>query len=107
MSTTYEPADAAQRMKRGELTLVDVRGADEFSGGHVPGALHLPLDEIAARAGDIPAGRDVAFICATGKRSAMAAEQLTISGREAGNVAGGMDAWQAAGLPVQQGGRGS
>ncbi len=103
MTESYEPADAARRLKAGELALVDVRDHDEWEQGHVVGALHVPVEDLQSRGGELPDDGPVAFICRTGKRSQMAAEESARSGRDAGNVSGGMEAWEQAGLPVQRG----
>ena len=54
-----ELRDLLDRSRPGELILVDVREAAEFSSGHLPGALHIPLSRLAERARDIPRGRPV------------------------------------------------
>ena len=56
--------------------LVDVRGPGEFAGGHAPGSVNIPLQEIAERAGELDAERPVVVCCASGTRSAMAAHRL-------------------------------
>lgn len=102
MTQSYEPADAARRLSDGELALVDVRDHDEWERGHVEGALHVPVEDLQSRARELPDDGPFAFICRTGKRSQMAADASARSGREAGNVSGGMEAWEQAGLPVQR-----
>ncbi|MGH9000161.1 MAG: rhodanese-like domain-containing protein, partial [Acidimicrobiia bacterium] len=66
--------------------------------GHAPTAVHVPLAQV--RAEDLPAGGTVYCICRSGGRSGKAAEALLGAGLRAVNVAGGMDAWKAAELPV-------
>jgi hydroxyacylglutathione hydrolase len=85
------------------LVLLDVRSADEWTGGHVAGAVHRFAGEIA-RGADIPvAGADeIAVTCASGYRSTVAISLLEARGRRnLINVAGGMDAWRAAHLPLE------
>ena len=84
--------------------LLDVREANEFEQVRAPGAVLMPMSAFAARAGELPADRPVMVVCHLGGRSAAAAGYLIRSGR-AGvvNVAGGMDAWERAGLPVRNG----
>jgi phage shock protein E len=60
--------------------LLDVRRADEFAAGHIPGAVNLPYDEIAAGKPDVPKDRLVIVYCRTGRRSAIAAESLATLG---------------------------
>jgi hydroxyacylglutathione hydrolase len=83
--------------------VVDVRGESEYRSGHVPGSILLPLPELPARAGELPLDRPVVLVCQTGSRSAVAASYLRTRGlSQVSNVAGGMAAWFAAGLPVQR-----
>src|ERR1700760_2178853 len=79
--------------------LVDVREQHEWDAGHAPTAVHLPLGEIPARQDELPGG-PLLLICKAGVRAAKAATFLAEQGREVTNVAGGMDAWAQAGLPV-------
>jgi rhodanese-related sulfurtransferase len=80
--------------------LLDVRESDEWSAGHAPQAAHLPLGQLVARLDEVPTDRQVAVICRGGGRSAQATEYLNQVGRRAVNVAGGMQAWAAAGRPM-------
>lgn len=83
-----------------EHVLLDVRNADEWEAGHAPGALWIPLGELERARMEMPFNRPVQCICRSGARSARAAEALISWGFDAVNVAGGMQAWAAAGLPV-------
>lgn len=84
--------------------LVDVREANEFEAVRAPGAVLMPMSAFAARAGELPSGRPLMVVCHLGGRSAAAAGFLMRSGRtDVVNVAGGMDAWERAGLPVRHG----
>lgn len=78
------------------LLLVDVREPFEWNTGHLPGAVHIPLGALPARAGEIPAGRTPVFICAVGGRSMAACRHFAGLGRPAVNLAGGVTAWRAA-----------
>ena len=90
--------EAARRTAAGEVLLLDVREADEWATGRAPGASHLALTEL--RAGAVPTDRPVLALCRSGGRSSQAADLLAAAGINVSNVAGGMLAWQAAGLPV-------
>ncbi|HSQ69933.1 MAG TPA: rhodanese-like domain-containing protein [Steroidobacteraceae bacterium] len=56
--------------------LVDVRGPAEFAGGHAPGSVNIPLQEIGERTDELDSSRPVVVCCASGTRSAMAAHRL-------------------------------
>ncbi len=83
--------------------VVDVREPWEYDAAHVPGVVRIPMGEVVARISEIPADVPVHVICASGGRSAQVAEYLVAQGRDAINIAGGTNAWQQAGLPVEQG----
>jgi len=79
--------------------LLDVCEDDEWAAGHASGAVHVPLNELPGRLGELPLGRDIAVICRVGSRSAIAAAYLAQAGWPAVNVADGMFGWQAAERP--------
>ena len=80
-------------MRGGRLVLYDVREGDERADDFVPGSRHLPLGQLRARLGELPRDKPVAFICRTGRRSAMAAATARHAGYDAHNVKGGMTGW--------------
>jgi hydroxyacylglutathione hydrolase len=81
--------------------LLDVRGESEWLGGHLPGAVLIPLPELIDRMQEIPEGRPVIVACQSGSRSAIAASLLRAYGRsEVTNLAGGFSAWVGAGMTV-------
>lgn len=85
--------------------LVDVREAHELDGelGHIRGVEHVPLATVAQAAAAWDREAEIVVICRSGGRSARAAEQLAALGfRRVFNMAGGMLAWNAAGLPVER-----
>ena len=65
---------------------VDVRTPSEFAGGHAPGSLNIPLDQLARRLGELDPNRPVLLGCASGSRSAMATTLLKRKGFEAVNA---------------------
>ena len=100
------PAEVWEGLARGELVAVDVREPYEWEAGHIAGAAFIPLGEIIERAGELPSDRPLAMVCRTGSRSGMAADAFHAAGLDTRNLAGGMVAWVAAGLPVEpDGGR--
>jgi rhodanese-related sulfurtransferase len=91
------PLEKADR----HLVLLDVRRDDEFATGHAPGALHIPLDDLAQRVGELSRTTQIACICRSGARSTKATELLRPMGYSTSNVSGGMLAWATAGLRVE------
>lgn len=94
------PAEAAAEHERGALVIVDVRQPREWRAGHVRGSVHVPLSELPGRLSELAGDRPLAFLCASGARSARATRLATRRGVEAANVRGGLNAWRAGGLPV-------
>jgi hydroxyacylglutathione hydrolase len=91
----------AERLPAADLTLVDVRSPAEWAGGHLAGAVHLPLEGLIDGAGALDPGLPLAVICGGGYRSSVAASLLERQGfREVIDIQGGMAAWTAAGYPV-------
>lgn len=84
-----------------ETPLIDVREADEYAQGHVPGAINVPLSELPGRLDEITSLEvPVNVICAAGGRSMQAAEWLERQGVETTNVAEGTNGWIQAGYQV-------
>ncbi len=81
--------------------LLDVREDDEWTAGHAPGAVHLPMMEIPARMAEVPQDREVVVVCRVGGRSGQVVGYLIQQGWEnVINLEGGMMSWAAAGRPV-------
>ena len=85
----------------GGAVVLDVRQPDEYLEAHVPGAVLIPLDQLASRREEIPAGDPLYVICAAGGRSLTATAALVDAGYPAVSVAGGTNAWVAAGHSVR------
>lgn len=96
---TVSATDASALVDGGAL-LLDVREADEWQAGRAPAAHHIPLGELATRHTELPTDRRVVAVCRMGGRSAAATDALNNAGYDVVNLAGGMQAWAAAGLPV-------
>jgi rhodanese-related sulfurtransferase len=93
--------DAAAAAAMGSaVVLLDVREDDEWTGGHAPDAVHIPLGELPARADQLDGTRRIVCICRSGNRSARATTWLRDRGIDAVNLDGGMRAWADAGLPI-------
>ena len=99
------PVAQADEAIRNADVLVDVREADEFAAGHLPGAVHASRGMLEFKLSSIPAlgGRDlkVVLYCKTSGRAALAAAAMQDMGYlNVRSIAGGFDAWLAAGKPV-------
>lgn len=91
------------RMQSGEVVLVDVRPADEFAQGHVPGARSIPLEELERRLRELPPDQEVIAYC-RGPYCVLAYEAVALlrkKGRTARRLERGFPEWRAAGLPVE------
>jgi len=94
--------------RRAEFHLLDVREDGEWNAGHIDGAQHIPLRELADRLGELPKERTLVAVCRSGSRSGAAVQGLRKLGFEAENLEGGVNAWDRAKLPLvdASGGRG-
>lgn len=98
---TVEVAEAARLVADGVVILLDVREPGEWQAGRSPDAYHVPLGALGALDPDLlPTHQAVIVVCRSGIRSAKATSILRAVGVPARNLAGGMRAWAAAGLPV-------
>lgn len=91
---------AADRLGAEGEFFLDVRRADEFANGHVPGATNVAHTRLAAHLGELPRDKRLVVNCQGGVRSARAVALLQRRGFEAVNVRGGFGAWRAAGKRV-------
>lgn len=91
---------AAEELIRAGAVLIDVREEEEWSAGHAPDAVLIPMGRVAARVDEIPAKRPAVIVCRSGGRSNAVTQLLTARGIDAVNLAGGMHAWERAGFPV-------
>ena len=89
----------------GDFFVIDVRSREEFDGplGRVPGARCVPLAELESASAMFPPDTAILVACRSGRRSALACERLdALRPGRAVNLAGGMLAWNEAGLPVER-----
>ena len=98
------PAVAAERLlSSAPPVIVDVRTPTEFGAKRIDGAVPMPLSRLAERARELPHDRPLLVHCAGGYRSSIAASLLQQQGfAQVSELAGGIAAWEAAGLPVVQ-----
>lgn len=92
-------------MREDDVTLLDVRPADEYDKGHIPGAVSIPVSELKRRLREIPKRREVIAYC-RGRYCVFSLEAVTMlrkSGYRARRTDEGLPDWRAAGLPVEMG----
>ena len=94
---------AARRDGPDKPIVVDVREADEFETVRLEGAALLPMSTFADRHTELPKDRPLLVMCHVGGRSAATSFLVRSGWTNAINVAGGIDAWERAGLPVLRG----
>lgn len=99
-----QPAEYQTRFVDGKVahTLVDVRTADEFRSGYIPGAVNISLQELSQKLDKIPKDKPVIVYCRSGNRSAYAAQTLLKAGYADVMDLGGIIEWSRAGLPVKR-----
>src|SRR5512134_102749 len=101
-----EPIAASELMERARLglvTVLDVRPPEEFAAGHLPGALNVPVDELAGRLKKLPKGREVIAYC-RGPYCLLSVDAVALlrqKGYKARRLEDGFPEWMAAGLPVE------
>ena len=104
VAAVISPVELVERLNTDRApVLLDVRSAEEFAAGHIPGAIHIPYDEIPMRLAELAEYRDTEIVvyCRTGRRAGIAEATL----REAGfssvsDLDGHMREWTAARHPV-------
>ena len=95
--------EVLQRARDGLVTIVDVRPPHEFEAAHLPGAINLPLADLAQRLGELPAGREVAAYC-RGRYCVLsydAVARLRAAGIQARRIEDGIPRWMADGHPLE------
>ena len=95
--------DLIARMQDGLVTILDVRPSDEFDAGHLPGALNIPLSELADRLNELPDAREVVAYC-RGPWCVLSFEAVAAlreRGLQSRRLEDGFPEWKAAGLPIE------
>ncbi len=98
-----EGDELLRRVRDGEVTVLDVRPAEEFRAGHIPGALSIPVSELKARLRELPKDREIVAYC-RGPYCVMALEAVQLlqaKGFEAHRMEQGVVDWRARGWPVE------
>jgi rhodanese-related sulfurtransferase len=86
-----------------QTALIDVREPAEYAEAHVPGAVLIPMGQLATRLDEVPRDRTVYVICRSGNRSGAMGPLLDAHGVDSVNVLGGTAAWVQAGHPYDTG----
>ena len=105
MSESSTPEIAVEELAgvRTSGILVDVREPEEYVAGHVPGAVPIPMSQLATRMGEIDKTSPVFVICASGNRSSAMTDLLRGASFDAVSVSGGTGAWARSGRPLEGG----
>lgn len=103
MASEYDPREAHARWTSGAALIIDVREQREHDSTRIDGVPLIPMSELLDRIDEIPTDRELVILCRSGARSARVADHLTAEGSygEVANLAGGIIAWAAAGLPYE------
>jgi hydroxyacylglutathione hydrolase len=99
-SDEIAPEDAAPLLEDPAVAVLDVRRATEFAAGHLPGAVNIAHTRLASRLDELPDAPRLLVCCRTGDRAARSCAYLQRLGRAVVNLAGGMEAWESAGVAV-------
>jgi ArsR family transcriptional regulator len=103
----FEPVsrqELLERLRCGSATVLDVRPEDEFTSGHLPGALNIPLSQLERRLAELPADREIVAYC-RGPWCVLSFEAVALlrgRGYRARRLEAGFPEWKTAGLPVNQ-----
>lgn len=99
-----KPDEAAQLVRQGRITFVDLRDPRTYGRVHLPGAINLPLTEIEQRLAELQMTPGVPVLyCRTGKEAQELADRLRKLDLELGYLEGGILDWEAAGHPIERG----
>lgn len=94
-----------RRLDAGDVVVLDVRPEAEYAGGHLAGALHIPLDALADRLAELPRGREIVAYC-RGQYCVLAHDAvrlLNARGLRASRAAEGVLEWRLTGVPIETG----
>jgi DNA-binding transcriptional ArsR family regulator len=99
-----DTAELLRRLDRGSTVVLDVRPDPEYAGGHLPGAIHIPLEELGERLAELPRDKEIVAYC-RGRYCVLAHDAvrlLNANGLTARRAADGVLEWRVAGIPVVQ-----
>lgn len=88
------PDEVLERLnKKEQMTILDVREPEEWESGHIPGAKHIPLGQIARALNELDPKQETIIVCRSGNRSGQACDFLVSMGYNVVNMPGGMSKW--------------
>ena len=102
-TTAVNTDELLRRLARGDVVILDVRPEPEYAAGHLPGAIHIPLDELAERIGELPRDHEVVAYC-RGQYCVLAHDAvrlLSSAGLSASRATDGVLEWRVAGVLVE------
>jgi len=104
-TAAVDTMELLQRLERGETVVLDVRPEPEYVSGHLPGALHIPLEELSERLAELPNDKEIVAYC-RGRYCVLAHDAVRLlnsRGLTARRAADGVLEWRVAGIPVRTG----
>lgn len=104
-TTAVDTDELLRRLGTGDIVVLDVRPDPEYAGGHLPGAIHIPLEDLAARIRELPRDREVIAYC-RGPYCVLAHDAvrlLNAEGLRARRATDGVLEWRLAGVPIEAG----
>lgn len=104
-TTAVDTDELLRRLGDGDTVILDVRPEPEYAAGHLPGALHVPLDELTERLSELPRDREIVAYC-RGRYCVLAHDAVRLlreHGLPARRATDGVLEWKLAGLPVETG----
>lgn len=104
-TTAVGTDELLRRLDTGDVVVLDVRPAPEYVGGHLPGAVHIPLEELADRLAELPRDKEIVAYC-RGQYCVLAHDAVRLLGRHgvtARRAAEGVLEWRVAGVRVEPG----
>jgi rhodanese-related sulfurtransferase/DNA-binding transcriptional ArsR family regulator len=96
--------EVLERAKKGLVVVLDVRPVEEYSAGHLPGAVNIPIHELQKRLKELPKRKEIIAYC-RGPYCLMSYDAVSLlrnQGMKARRLEAGLPEWRAAGLPVER-----
>jgi hypothetical protein len=89
------PKEVEERLRKGDIQILDVRSEEEYKQGHIPNSINIPLSELENRLNELDRSKEIITVCASGVRSDKAARRLMEMRFDiVKNMSGGMMAWE-------------